>query len=142
MNLSHSEWDTESLGAAFSALLQPGDTVWLCGGMGAGKTAFVRGLAKGLSVTETVSSPTFALVHEYRGGRLPLFHFDLFRLSGWDDFLDIGWDDYLSQGGICAVEWSQILAGGKPGYTVILNPAGETEREIVILNPDGNEAIL
>ncbi|MCI8477456.1 MAG: tRNA (adenosine(37)-N6)-threonylcarbamoyltransferase complex ATPase subunit type 1 TsaE [Oscillospiraceae bacterium] len=109
--ISNSPADTERLGAALAAVLSPGTVVTFTGGLGAGKTAFVRGMAAGLGSAERVTSPTFTLVNEYEGGRLPLFHFDLYRLGSPEELFEIGWDDYLSRGGVCAVEWSERLAG-------------------------------
>ena len=99
--------ETEALGAALAGGLSPGDVVAFTGDLGAGKTAFVRGLARGLGVPGRVTSPTFTIVNEYEDGRLPLFHFDMYRLSSADELFDIGWEDYLSRGGVCAVEWSE-----------------------------------
>jgi tRNA threonylcarbamoyladenosine biosynthesis protein TsaE len=93
--------------------------VALRGGLGAGKTAFVGGLARGLGVEDRVTSPTFALVHEH-AGRLPLFHFDLYRLGGPDDLDALGWDDYLDRGGVCAVEWSERADGFWPPDTIFV----------------------
>ena len=98
---------TEALGAQLAQRLAPGDAVAFFGDLGAGKTAFVRGMARGLGIRESVTSPTYTVVNEYHSGRIPLFHFDLYRLSGPDDLFDIGWEDYLERGGICAVEWSE-----------------------------------
>ena len=99
--------ETESVGTRLAAVLQPGDVIAYTGDLGAGKTAFTRGLAKGLGVKEQVTSPTYTIVNEYLSGKMPLFHFDMYRLSSSDDLFDIGWEDYLARGGVCAVEWSE-----------------------------------
>ena len=98
---------TEAVGAALASCLRPGDVIAYVGGLGAGKTAFTRGLARGLGITESVTSPTYTIVNEYLSGSMPLFHFDMYRLGCADDLFDIGWDDYLERGGVCAVEWSE-----------------------------------
>lgn len=100
---------TERLGLALAWQLRPGDVVAFFGDLGAGKTAFIRGMAKGLEIEEMVTSPTYTIVNEYLSGRLPLFHFDMYRLDGPDDLFDIGWEDYLTRGGVCAVEWSERI---------------------------------
>ena len=110
--ISNSVQETEAIGAALAARLEPGTVVAFTGDLGAGKTAFVRGMAAGLGTADRVTSPTFTIVNEYEGGRLPLFHFDMYRLGGPEELFDIGWDDYLIRGGICAVEWSENIAGG------------------------------
>lgn len=110
---------TEALGRELGAKLRPGSVVAFRGGLGMGKTAFTRGLARGLGCTERVTSPTFTLVNEYPG-RIPLFHFDVYRLSGSDALYDIGWDDYLDRGGVCAVEWSENIADALPEDTVFV----------------------
>jgi len=104
---TRSEQETEALGRALAALLQPGDVIAYRGDLGAGKTAFTRGLARGLGITEAVTSPTYTIVNEYPQGRLPLFHFDMYRLHDADELFDLGWEDYLDRGGVCAVEWSE-----------------------------------
>ena len=104
---STSPEETEAVAAAMAAVLQPGDVIAYAGDLGAGKTAFTRGLARGLGVKEAITSPTYTIVNEYESGRLPLFHFDLYRLESEDDLFDIGWEDYLERGGVCAVEWSE-----------------------------------
>ena len=104
--LTHNEIETEALGETLARRLGPGDVVAYRGDLGAGKTAFTRGLARGLGCTGRVTSPTFTVVNEYEG-RLPLFHFDLYRLEGEDALYDVGWEDYLDRGGVCAVEWSE-----------------------------------
>ena len=106
---SHNEAETEAIGARLAAVLNPGAVVAYLGDLGMGKTAFTRGLAAGLGYKGRVTSPTFAIVNEYEGGRLPLFHFDMYRLNSADDLFDIGWEDFLRRGGICAVEWSENI---------------------------------
>ena len=108
--VSNSPAETEALGERLAARLGPGTVVAFTGDLGAGKTAFTRGLALGLGVTERVTSPTFTIVNEYER-RLPLFHFDMYRLGGEEELFDIGWEDYLARGGVCAVEWSENIAG-------------------------------
>lgn len=105
--ITNSPAETEAVGQALAKVLRPGAVVAYRGGLGAGKTAFTRGLAKGLGVTDSVTSPTYTIVNEYLGGTMPLFHFDMYRLGSADDLFDIGWEDYLERGGVCAVEWSE-----------------------------------
>ena len=107
--MTNSPRETEDTGAALAERLEPGTVVAFTGDLGAGKTAFVRGLARGLGIRERVTSPTFTIVNEYEGGRLPLFHFDMYRLGSADELFDIGWEDYLARGGVCAVEWSENI---------------------------------
>ena len=136
---------TEHVGEELAKELKAGDVVALFGGMGAGKTALVRGLAKGLGVTSQVTSPTYTVVNEYEG-ELPLFHFDMYRLNGEDELFDIGWEDYLSRGGVCAVEWSENIlpALGGDCFRVTLRGGFEDpdRREISISRPaaGGGEA--
>lgn len=108
--VSNSVEETERLGAQLAKKLPAGSVVAFTGDLGAGKTAFVRGMARGLGIEERVTSPTFTIVNEYEGGSRPLFHFDLYRLYDADELFDIGWEDYLVRGGICAVEWSERAA--------------------------------
>ena len=112
---SNSPGQTEEIGAALAAGLKPGAVLAFTGDLGAGKTAFVRGLARGLGIAERVTSPTFTIVNEYEGSRLPLFHFDMYRLSSSDELFDIGWEDYLVRGGVCAVEWSENVSDALEG---------------------------
>ena len=105
--LTSSPAETEALGERLGTMAVPGMVIAYTGDLGAGKTAFTRGLARGLGVRERVTSPTFTIVDEHLDGRLPLFHFDLYRLSCADDLYDIGWEDYPARGGVCAVEWSE-----------------------------------
>ena len=104
---THSADETQALGQKLASRLAPGDVIAYFGDLGAGKTAFTRGLAQGLGITDPVTSPTYTIVNEYLSGRIPLFHFDMYRLSSSDELFDIGWEDYLSRGGVCAVEWSE-----------------------------------
>lgn len=107
--LTNGPEETEALGERLARRLEAGAVVAYTGDLGAGKTAFTRGLARGLGIGERVTSPTFTVVNEYEGGRLPLFHFDMYRLGSADELYDIGWEDYLARGGVCAVEWSEIV---------------------------------
>ncbi len=130
------EAETEALGARLAAVLSPGAVVAYRGGLGMGKTAFTRGLARGLGYKGRVTSPTFTIVNEYEGGRLPLFHFDMYRLEGAGALFDIGWEDYLDRGGVCAVEWSELAEEALPPETVFVtiarSPEDDTARDITI----------
>ncbi len=108
--ITKSPEQTELLGKKLAELLRPGDVIAYYGDLGAGKTAFTRGLAAGLGIREAVTSPTYTIVNEYLSGRMPLFHFDMYRLSSSEELFDIGWEDYLARGGVCAVEWSENVA--------------------------------
>ncbi len=133
--LSSSPQETEALGEALGRALEAGSVVAYTGDLGAGKTAFTRGLARGLGITQSVTSPTFTIVNEYEGGRLPLFHFDLYRLGGWEELFDIGWEDYLARGGVCAVEWSERAEDAleeEPIWVDIRRGEGEEQRVISI----------
>ena len=112
--------ETEAVGAALAAVLTPGTIIAYTGDLGAGKTAFTRGLARGLGCADRVTSPTYTIVNEYLSGRLPLFHFDMYRLESSDDLWDIGWEDYLERGGVCAVEWSELVADALPSHTIFV----------------------
>ncbi|MBE6912154.1 MAG: tRNA (adenosine(37)-N6)-threonylcarbamoyltransferase complex ATPase subunit type 1 TsaE [Ruminococcaceae bacterium] len=102
--ITKNERETESIGENFAKSLKPGCIVALRGEMGAGKTVFVRGVARGLGISGRVTSPTYTVVNEYNG-EMPLFHFDLYRLGSADELFEIGFDDYLSRGGVCLIEW-------------------------------------
>ena len=104
---THSADETQALGQRLAKRLLPGDVIAYFGDLGAGKTALTRGIAQGLGVTDLVTSPTYTIVNEYLTGRIPLFHFDMYRLGYSDELFDIGWEDYLARGGVCAVEWSE-----------------------------------
>ena len=110
-----------------------GNGAGLPGDLGAGKTAFTRGLARGLGCRETVTSPTYTIVNEYITGRLPLFHFDMYRLTSAEDLWDIGWEDYLDRGGVCAVEWSENVSAAMAGATTVtFEKLGENTRRITL----------
>ena len=115
--LSHSEKETEFIGETLGKQLIPGTVLAYRGDLGMGKTAFTRGLARGLGCTGRVTSPTFTIVNEYEG-KIPLFHFDMYRLPDSDALFDIGWEDYLSRGGVCAVEWSERVGDALPQDTI------------------------
>ncbi len=128
------EAETEALGERLGRALPPGGAVIaLYGELGAGKTAFVRGLARGLDVKGRVVSPTFTIVNEFPGKR-ELFHFDMYRLRGADELFDIGWEDYLSREGVCAVEWSENVPEAFDGseIRVSIRKTSDTGREITI----------
>ena len=140
--LSHSTQETEAIGEELAQKLRGGDVLAFTGSLGMGKTAFTRGLARGLGFTEAVTSPTYTIVNEYLGGRLPLFHFDMYRLSSADDLFDIGWEDYLDRGGVCAVEWSENVRDALPPDAVTVTiarcPENDGWRTITI---EGGEAL-
>ena len=131
--ITNSPFETEQIGASFGAKLPAGVILAYRGDLGAGKTAFTRGLARGLGYTEPVTSPTYTIVNEYLGGRLPLFHFDMYRLRSADDLWDIGWEDYLDRNGICAVEWSEnVREALEDPVLVRIEKTGEESRRITI----------
>ena len=137
--LTNSPEETETVGAALGKILPAGAVIAYRGDLGAGKTAFTRGLARGLGYKEPVTSPTYTIVNEYLGGRLPLFHFDMYRLASSDDLWDIGWEDYLDRGGICAVEWSENVADAlENAITVCIEKTGENSRRITV---EGGETL-
>ena len=131
--LTHSPEETEKVGEALGRVLQAGTVIAYEGDLGAGKTAFTRGLARGLGASEQVTSPTYTIVNEYLSGRLPLFHFDMYRLTSADDLWDIGWEDYLDRGGVCAVEWSEnVKEALEDPIFVRIEKCGEDNRKITI----------
>ncbi|MEY8402461.1 tRNA (adenosine(37)-N6)-threonylcarbamoyltransferase complex ATPase subunit type 1 TsaE [Oscillospiraceae bacterium 44-34] len=136
--VANSERETEELGARLAEVLEPGAVVAFTGGLGAGKTAFTRGLARGLGITGRVTSPTFTIVNEYEGGRLPLFHFDMYRLGSADELFDIGWEDYLVRGGVCAVEWSENVSDALEEAISVKIRRGASENQRII-NIEGVE---
>ena len=136
---THGPEETEALGQRLAEHLRPGDVIAYYGDLGAGKTAFTRGLARGLGIPEAVTSPTYTIVNEYLTGRMPLFHFDMYRLGSSDELFDIGWEDYLTRGGVCAVEWSENVEDALEGaITVCIRRLGDQEREVTIEGGDGH----
>lgn len=132
--ISHSVKETHEIGEKLGKTLKSGDVVAYFGGMGMGKTTFTHGLAKGLGIDEKeVSSPTFALVHEYRGSAATLYHFDMYRIESWDDLYSTGFFDYLDFGGILAVEWSENIENALPENCIRVSfEHGENENERII----------
>ena len=130
---SRSEAETEEIGSRLAKALPDGAVVAMYGDLGAGKTAFVRGMARGMGLNCRVSSPTFTIVNEYLGER-ELIHFDMYRLSGADELFEIGWEDYLNRGAVCAVEWSEKVRDAFFGdeITVTIEKLSDTERQITI----------
>ena len=137
--LSHSPEETEHIGEMLGRRLRPGTVVAYRGGLGMGKTAFTRGLARGLGCAGRVTSPTFTIVNEYDGAT-PLFHFDMYRLGNSDELFDIGWEDYLTRGGVCAVEWSERVDDAMPADTLWVDIARGTDESDRIITISGGEA--
>lgn len=138
--ISHSPSETEEIAERLGARLHSGTVVAYRGGLGMGKTAFTRGLARGLGCRSRVTSPTFTIVNEYEG-RLPLFHFDMYRLADSDALFDIGWDDYLERGGVCAVEWSENVADAIPLDAIYVTIRRHSENDSWrIISVTGGEA--
>ena len=137
--LTNSPEETEAIGKRLGEKLAPGAVIAYQGDLGAGKTAFTRGVALGLGAKEQVTSPTYTIVNEYLSGKYPLFHFDMYRLASSDDLFDIGWEDYLDRGGICAVEWSENVADAMENAIVVtIEKLGEDTRRITI---EGGESL-
>ena len=131
--ITNSPAETEKIGAALGQVIPAGSIIAYRGDLGAGKTAFTRGLARGLGTAEMVTSPTYTIVNEYLGGRCPLFHFDMYRLRSSDDLFDIGWDDYLDRCGVCAVEWSENVDDAmEDAIYVTIEKLEENARRITI----------
>ena len=136
--LSHSTQETEAIGEELAQKLRGGDVLAFTGSLGMGKTAFTRGLARGLGCRGRVTSPTFTIVNEYEG-RTPLFHFDMYRLGSSDELFDIGWEDYVNRGSVCAVEWSENVEDAFYGDEVVVRfeKLGPTTRRIIITEGSG-----
>ena len=141
---TYSADETQALGIKLAKRLQPGDVIAYFGDLGAGKTALTRGIAQGLGITDIVTSPTYTIVNEYLTGRLPLFHFDMYRLGSSDELFDIGWEDYLARGGVCAVEWSENVEDALQGairVTIEKDPFEADTRRITIEGGSRFEAL-
>ena len=132
--LTKSPEETEKIGEDLGNQITDGCVIAYRGGLGMGKTCFTRGLAKGLGSTDTVTSPTFALINEYPSGRIPLYHFDMYRVSGWEDLYSTGFFDYIDEGGVIAAEWSENIESALPDNTiyVTINKIDDNTREIII----------
>jgi tRNA threonylcarbamoyladenosine biosynthesis protein TsaE len=128
--------ETSALGEAFAKRCRKGETVAFFGGLGMGKTSFIKGLAKGLGVTSDITSPTFSLINEYKGKNFNLYHFDMYRISSWDDLYSIGFFDYVDSDGLLAVEWSENIENALPEDSIYIviraSEKGENVREIKI----------
>ncbi len=132
--ITSSPEETEELGFKLGKKLRGGEVIAYRGGLGMGKTCFTRGLASGLGYKGEVTSPTFALINEYSGGRLPLYHFDMYRISGWEDLYSTGFFEYLDMGGVIAAEWSENIENALPENTITVSfkALADEKREITI----------
>ena len=142
---SHSREETIKFAADMAAKAEPGEVFTLTGDLGVGKTVFAKGFAKGLGVTEPVTSPTFTIVQEYLSGRLPFYHFDVYRIGDPDEMFELGYEEYFYGDGICVVEWADIIEELLPEDAVIIRierGASEEEREDRIESEDGKLCIF
>lgn len=122
--------ETEAFGLALAKRLKAGDIIAMTGNLGAGKTTLTKSIAAGLGIEEMVNSPTFTIVQEYRGGRLPLYHFDVYRVSDPDELFEIGYEDYFFGDGVCVVEWANQIEELMPEYTIWIDISyGKQEEE-------------
>ncbi|MCD8390511.1 MAG: tRNA (adenosine(37)-N6)-threonylcarbamoyltransferase complex ATPase subunit type 1 TsaE [Firmicutes bacterium] len=131
---THSAEETRSFAAALAAKLERGDTLCLYGDLGAGKTAFVQGLANGLGVAEYVTSPTFTIVNVYESGKMPLYHFDVYRIADSDEMYEVGYDEYVYGNGISVIEWPELIEDILPSerYDISIAKSGENSRKISV----------
>ena len=140
-----SEKETERIGEAIGRASEPGTVVALIGDLGTGKTTLTKSIARGLGVTETVTSPTFNIIREYKTGRIPLYHFDVYRIGDPDEMFELGYEEYFYGDGICVVEWADIIEELLPEDAVIIcieRGADEEEREYRIESEDGKLCIF
>ncbi len=136
--ITNSPAETEEFAEKMADKLSGGEIIAFRGGMGMGKTCFTRGLAKGLGFNGSVTSPTFALVNEYTGGRLPLYHFDMYRVESWENLYSSGYFDYLEAGGVIAAEWSENIENALEGkvITVEFERIDDNIRKITVTGED------
>ncbi len=135
--ITHSPAETENAGKCLAEKIRPGTVIAMRGGLGAGKTAFVRGFAAAMGVSDRVTSPTFTIVNEY-SGKIPIFHFDMYRLSSSDELFEIGWEDYISQNGVCIVEWSENTDDifDSSTVSVTIEKLSDSDRKITVSIPE------
>ncbi|MCR5762152.1 MAG: tRNA (adenosine(37)-N6)-threonylcarbamoyltransferase complex ATPase subunit type 1 TsaE [Treponema sp.] len=133
---THTAEETISIGEKIGSLLLPGDVIAMSGTLAAGKTTITKGIAKALGIKDTITSPTFCLISEYYGEKMPLYHMDVYRLDSEEDFINLGVEDMLYGKGVCIIEWSEKVKKELPKKTIYLTitPTNETEREITIEN--------
>ena len=144
VQITTSEAETTCLGTRIGSCLKAGDVVLLTGDLGAGKTHFTGGIARSLGIHDYITSPTFTVVNEYEGGTLPLIHFDIYRLGSYEELFEIGFEDYLERGGICVIEWADLIPEIEEQTTRIfkvdirrMDDVSPTQREITIVLPEG-----
>lgn len=137
--VSHSENDTLTVASEFAKLLHGGDVVAFRGGMGMGKTVFVRGCVAALGNDADVSSPTFAIVNDYGGDRLRLYHFDMYRVETWDSLYSTGFFEYMNEDSVLFIEWSENIEAVLPENTIFVDfSRGEAEQDRVITISGGD----
>ena len=131
---THSRTETENLGATLANSISAGTVIAMRGDLGAGKTCFTSGFARGMGYNGDVNSPTFAIVNEYIGGKYKIYHFDMYRVTSWEDLYSTGYFDYLESGGVLIVEWSENIASALPDNAIIvtIENIGENDRKITI----------
>ena len=138
--ISNSPLETENIGKMLGEKITNGVVIAFKGGLGMGKTCFTRGLARGLGSNDTVTSPTFALINEYPNGRIPLYHFDMYRVENWDDLYASGFFDFYEAGGILSVEWSENIENALPENTIrVTIERGENDNQRIITIDGGVE---
>lgn len=131
--ITHSRSETEAVAEALAKEIS-GGVIALNGDLGAGKTCFTAGLARGLGFMGDVNSPTFAIVNEYKGGKKDIYHFDMYRIDGWEDLYTTGYFEYLESGGVLVIEWSENIASALPEHylNVVIEYMGESDRKITV----------